>query len=722
MKLSLILSAVILSLLGMLCNKSAGMTSHDAYDRLRSLHVECEKAYMRNDFYQMKIMLDRSIHILDSLKRSGESPAAMSEAYALLYKDAGSYYYCIADMDIENYQHAWTYYMSALAVYEEYDDDPLKKASINTELAQLCYKAGAYNQALAFLEANLSTYEKGWDDAAFRTLSEIALCKARLHRFEEALNDVELAIMEGGKFDGSREMIRKKGKILALQAEAENGSFRKATDCFRVYFEAQRDSVTANFSRMKSDERERYWLRMHSFITDCYRIGNEDAGLLYDITLFSKNILLQFSDKRNAPIGLTWKDIQSNLDKDETAIEFICYETRGDSHIGAIVLNQIGRPVFKEICHTETLLSHTLNGDITVRDALESCNEDYKDVLYQDDEIRNIIWRELEDETKDAQRIYFSPDGVLHLIAIEYLYPEYNAMKPEFHRLTGTRELARERKEIDIGKMLLCGGIDFYYNDIDMSDISHENDRLAYNLLKDISPYFTYLPDSKMEVDTIFALRTDPDDYILSGGQATESECRRTLNDYPVVMLSTHGYFGGNIGIRDNDLVPCLSDIRLSESVLILAGAQKNIEDDTFDTTQEDGILSARELSMMDLGNIELFIASACQSGLGQVTADGVYGIQRGLKNGGVKAMIVSLWNVNDEATRYFMINLNAALKNGENLHAAFEYAREKMDEEVSYEKYIYHSGKMRGEYVRRKDARFSLPRYKNAFILIDNI
>ena len=270
--------------------------------------------------------------------------------------------------------------------------------------------------------------------------------------------------------------------------------------------------------------------------------------------------------------------------------------------------------------------------------------------------------------------------------------------------------------------MLLCGGIDFSGMVENEDAKGYRNDRLAYHLIQDLHPYFTEIPGSREEVDTIFALRTNPDDRLLTGKSATEEQCCRLFNEYPVVMVSTHGYFGGSMKIRGNEIVPCTTDIRLSESVLIMSGAQTNLDNPFFDASQADGILSARELSGMDLGNVELFIASACQSGLGHVTSDGVYGLQRGLKNAGVKAMILSLWNVNDEATKFFMTNLNSALNKGEDLHSAFEYARSRMEDEIHYKEWKYNSGRMRGEYVDRHDAIYSLPRYRNAFILIDNI
>lgn len=720
MRLHVILTAVFISLSSMLCLPSAGTASKDAYERLRILHMECEKAYMKNDFFQMKELLDRSLHILDSLYMSGEAMESMSQAYALFHKDKGSYHYCLADMRDEDYQEAWNSYQAALAIYEEYDNDPLKKASVNAELAQLYYKAEMYGDALVYLEDNLAIYEKGWDEAAFRTLSEMALCKARLSRFDEALDDIEFAIEEGGRYDRNLEMLRKKGKILALQDEVRGEGLKEAAVCFKRYFEAQRDSIKANFMTMSSAERERYWMRIHSFVTDCYRIGAQDPGFLYDVTLFSKNILLQFSDRRNAPVNVTWKDIQKNLRKGECAVEFICFESYGKKHMAALVLNRTGQPSYRYICPVEDLLNGYINAPVTVRDALESSNLDYKDDLYRSEWIGALIWTPTLKELKDISKIYFAPDGIFHQIAIEYIFPEFLGVKPAFHRLTGTRELVKERKKTDNDKMLLCGGIDFHEDS--GAKAAHRNDRFAYHLLKDREPYFTDIPNTLKEVDSVFVLRGAPDDCLLTGAEATEARCRSIFNDFPVVMISTHGFFGGNTQVRGSDMMPCTSDARLSESVLILSGAQKNISDPSFNPSREDGILSARELSEMNLEDVELFIASACQSGLGHITSDGVYGIQRGLKNAGVQAMIVSLWNVNDEATRYFMTNLNSALAGGMDLHDAFEHARDRMDDEVTHEEYIYDPGRMRGEYVSMKSAKYSLPRHKNAFILIDNI
>ena len=116
----------------------------------------------------------------------------------------------------------------------------------------------------------------------------------------------------------------------------------------------------------------------------------------------------------------------------------------------------------------------------------------------------------------------------------------------------------------------------------------------------------------------------------------------------------------------------------------------------------EDGILTAKELSKLDLSNLNLAILSACQTGLGEIVGDGVFGLQRGFKKAGAQTLLMSLWKVDDTATLLLMTEFYNKLINGnskkQSLYKAQQYLR-------TYQNGVYDK-----------------PEYWAAFIMLDGI
>jgi CHAT domain-containing protein len=78
-----------------------------------------------------------------------------------------------------------------------------------------------------------------------------------------------------------------------------------------------------------------------------------------------------------------------------------------------------------------------------------------------------------------------------------------------------------------------------------------------------------------------------------------------------------------------------------------------------------DGIVTAREIAGFDWWGTQLVVLSACETGIGAVAGDGVYGMRRALVLAGAESQVVSLWNVSDASTRALMSDYYDALSRG---------------------------------------------------------
>jgi CHAT domain-containing protein/Tfp pilus assembly protein PilF len=149
----------------------------------------------------------------------------------------------------------------------------------------------------------------------------------------------------------------------------------------------------------------------------------------------------------------------------------------------------------------------------------------------------------------------------------------------------------------------------------------------------------------------------------LRKGEARKTAVRQALVKCRYAHLATHGFFAPaalksaladnrpdtSVGLFGREGVTGWHPLLLSG--LVLAGANKEPK-----PGEEDGILTALEVSEMDLGGLELAVLSACETGLGrQAGGEGLLGLQRAFAVAGCRSVIASLWSVSDPATSVLM-------------------------------------------------------------------
>lgn len=153
------------------------------------------------------------------------------------------------------------------------------------------------------------------------------------------------------------------------------------------------------------------------------------------------------------------------------------------------------------------------------------------------------------------------------------------------------------------------------------------------------------LPGAELEANAISKLlKTEP----LVGSKATEATVVKRLPQARFVHLATHGLFDDIQGLN--------SGIALTPS------------------GKDDGLLTASQILDLKL-NAELVVLSACDTGRGHLTGDGVIGLSRSFISAGVPSVLVSLWSVPDAPTALLMTEFYQNLQNGSDKAQALRQA-----------------------------------------------
>ena len=422
-------------------------------------------------------------------------------------------------------------------------------------------------------------------------------------------------------------------------------------------------------------------------------------------------------------LTITWKDVKNELADGDVAIEFISTPFLDNDSVMYIALAlKKGYPEPKLIPLFEEKTLKELSND----------NPNDAQQLF------HLVWNPLLSELEGTRNVYFSPSGALYNIGIENLpisAEERMSDRFNMYRLSSTRLLALHPHSTSERKTALFGGLDY---EMSPQDVASNNLKNAYHSEfiaqnRDASADFMErggfgaLPFSLKEVKSASKLleANGYECHLFEGKDGTEEAFKSLSGKKVNVMhLSTHGAFvpkkeakntkqKNNFRfIRFDDAAPQAQeeDQSLTRSFLVMAGGNMLKNYDSIPEGIDDGILTAQEIAHTDLRSCDLVVLSACETALGDITNEGVMGLQRGFKKAGANTILMSLWKVDDQAsslllTKFYENLLSKKMPKIDALKKAQDYVR-------NYE--IEVEGK--------KEKIFSDPKFWTSFILLDGL
>ncbi len=302
----------------------------------------------------------------------------------------------------------------------------------------------------------------------------------------------------------------------------------------------------------------------------------------------------------------------------------------------------------------------------------------------EDSESFDAYWKPIVTNLSSGiNKIYLSPDGIYNVVNLNCLKntatKKYVIEEYDLHLVSNLKEVAKLKakaeKDPNVISAALYGHPEYFANQQSNSpQTNQELQRSVGASLTDIP--FTDLPGTETEVNqinsTLKKSNIATDLYLKA--DATEGELKEGIQPF-IVHIATHGYFIPELGANAKE--------SMLRSGVVMAGVNPNAEN--------DGLLTAYELSSLDFSKTSLLVFSACETGLGEVkNGEGVYGLQRAAIIAGAKTVLMSLWTVDDQATKDLMVAFYTNLVQTKNKRQSLRNAQLQM---LAKYKYPYYWG-----------------------------
>jgi CHAT domain-containing protein/lipopolysaccharide biosynthesis regulator YciM len=442
-------------------------------------------------------------------------------------------------------------------------------------------------------------------------------------------------------------VLQRKGRLLDL--------FTNSQQILREQLDPDSQALLSDLNAKRTQLSTLVFNRPESLPLDQYR--NQVAALESQIQPLEDQLSRRSSQFRalNQPIDLP--TIQALLPAQTTLVELVRYQVFdpkaasnngfGEAHYAAYLLQPNGQidgidlGSVAEIDPLITDLQQTLrNPSFTIDEVKEAARS-----------LDARVMAPIRQRLGNTNHLLISPDGAFNLIPFETLVDETGHYLVENYTLTyltSGRDLLRLQAEApsQTEPMLLANPIFERAGDpvvaqspTRYADLRQQN--------------WTALSGTAEEANAIAA--QFPQVLNLQGSAATEAALKQA-NRPRFLHIATHGFFEP---VDPSEVVPIGNP--LLRSGLVLSGLRVGQSG-----TGEDGIVSALEVSSLNLLGTQLVVLSACETGLGDLSlGEGVYGLRRALVLAGSESQLISLWRVQDDTTRDLMVEYYKHLLSG---------------------------------------------------------
>ncbi|NER80437.1 MAG: CHAT domain-containing protein [Leptolyngbya sp. SIO1D8] len=572
----------------------------------------------------------------------------------------------------QNYGEALNAYQQALQIAQNVGDREVEAATLNN-VGEIYAERGQYDEALAVWQRSLQISEDIGSPHRAAPLSNMGLVLRRLGKYDQALEAYQQAL----QLTRDVQDLGGEGIILnnmaAVYVFAEQFSLAEATLTTAVkVMDVLRTRASSDVSKVALLETQQNTFQLFQKVL----IAQDNYGLALEVaeqgrarafaTLLEQQLAADDTVENGPPdleairafalqqqINLVEYSIVDFIDDESDPVLYIWFV----SPDGTITFQQeslanIDLPRLV----TATREAMGLGGDRTA--PIPTYTEEYLAQLQAETDqkltqFHNLLIEPISDllPTDPNQPIVFIPQGELFLVPFpalkdasgDYLIEKHTILTaPSIQVLQLTYDLVETRHGTSLQghNAVIVGNptmptVTFLSEDGNFQDVR-------------LNPLF----GAQQEAEAISDFLKMP---ALIGNDATEATVKQRLANADLIHLATHGL------LEYGD--PRETGSRDTPGAIALAPGNG-----------EDGLLTSAEILQMDL-QADLVVLSACDTGRGRITGDGVIGLSRSFIAAGVPSVIVSLWAVPDAPTAELMTEFYAQLDQGQNKAQALRQA-----------------------------------------------